>query len=86
MALRIEEVPIPPRVVNSIQLSLPHEQISFSQRPGLRHCQTIELVTDLQELIVGLLESFIDLSLSDAMVSPRASEDSECLTFAQRHR
>lgn len=64
MTLRIEEVAVSPRVINAIQLPLPHKQIGLTQRPSLCHGQAVELITDFDELVVYILESFIDLAFS----------------------
>ena len=64
-ALGVKEIAVPSRVIDSVQLSLPHEKICFPQRPGLCHGEFIEVVSNRFQLIVRLLKSFFDFSFSE---------------------
>lgn len=56
MSFCVMEVPISSGVVNAIQLPLPHEEVGFTQRPGLSHGESLEVISDLNEFVVGVLE------------------------------
>jgi hypothetical protein len=68
-SLCVKEIAISSRVIDPVQFSLPAVQICLSQRPGLGHGKSIQMVSDLNELVVCVLEAFIDLALSKILVS-----------------
>lgn len=61
-SISIMEIAISSGVIDAIQLSLPHEQISLAQGPRLSHCQSFEVVSNFQEFIVNFLEFRINLA------------------------
>lgn len=63
------EIAISSGVIDAIQLSLPHEQISLAQGPRLSHCQSFEVVSNFQEFIVNFLEFRINLSFPEIVLA-----------------
>lgn len=56
MSICVEEIAVASRIVNSIKLSLPHEEVSLAQRPSLSHRESLEVISDLDQLVVYVLE------------------------------
>lgn len=69
MTLSVEEIAVSSGVVYPIELSLPHKQICLAQRPSLCHGQSLELASNFDELVVLLLEIFINLALSNLLLA-----------------
>lgn len=64
LPLGIDEVAVHAGLVDPIQLALELEKIGFAQGPSLGHGQSLELIANVDQSIVWLLESLIDLTFS----------------------
>lgn len=62
MSLGVKEVTVPSRVIDPIEFALPHEEIGLPQRPSLSHCESVKLVSDFDELVVHILEPWVDFA------------------------
>ena len=68
-ALLVNEVTVYARFVDAIKLALEAVQVGFAEGPGLREVHLFEVVAELDKFVVGILESFVDLSFPAGIVS-----------------
>lgn len=64
VTLGVEEVAIDSCLVDSVKLPLIAVEICFSQGPGLREGQFLQMISYIDQLVVWWFESAIDLALS----------------------
>lgn len=69
LSFSIEKVSVDARLVYSVQLSLVAVKIRLPQRPCLREVHLIQCVSDFEQLVVLVLEPFVDLAVSVLEVS-----------------
>ena len=68
-ALLVNEVTVYARFVDAIKLALEAVQVGFAEGSGLREVHLFEVVAELDKFVVGILESFVDLSFPAGIVS-----------------
>lgn len=62
MAFSVEKVSVLSRVVDAVELPLPHVQVGFAERPGLRQGQAIQMIADLDQSVVQIFKSVVDFA------------------------